>query len=97
MNVSAAQHQLSDNTLWHNLSCNWIWGVVLLLCCLLMSIDSASSTSPQDISPLRKVISHPQSANVSKTQPLQDTKQVKPMFEPPKPPSGKKVELDGVT
>ncbi|MDR3612913.1 MAG: hypothetical protein P4L53_05050 [Candidatus Obscuribacterales bacterium] len=97
MNVASSQTNLANSGLWHSLSCNWIWGVVLFICCLLMSINAASSTAPQHAYPLIQTLPQPATSVIIRPQLQREQKPVRPQIQQPKAPGDKKIDLDGVT
>jgi hypothetical protein len=97
MNVAASHSNFANSGLWHSLSCNWIWGVVLFICCLLMSFNAASSTAPQHAYPLIQTLPQPATSVLVRPQLQREQKPIRPLNQPPKAPGDKRVELDGVT
>jgi hypothetical protein len=97
MNAAARNTNFANSGLWHSLSCNWIWCVVLFLCCLLLSINAASSTAPQHAYPLIQTLPQPTTSVIIRPQLQRETKPAHPQNLPPKTPGEKRLELDGVT
>ena len=97
MNVAASPRNFAESGLWHSLSCNWMWAVVLFICCLLMSINAVSSITAQHECPMIQTSPLAAPHILVKPQTQREQKPVHPQKQMPKAPGGIKLDLDGVT